>query len=163
MSQTTVTLSDPASAFDPAVRPERYEGVRTRRIFAFLIDAATILFLMLAASLVIAVLGIFTLGLGWLLFPAVWPVVAIVYTVLTLGGPRSATPGMRFMGIEIRTVGGERMNHGLALLHAVLFWFSITILTPLILFVALFTERKQLLHDLILGTMAVRSTADDRR
>jgi uncharacterized RDD family membrane protein YckC len=153
----TMTLDPGALALDPAVHPERYEGVRTRRTFAFLVDAAVILFLMLVASLVIAVLGIVTLGLGWLLFPAVWPVVAILYTVLTLGGPRSATPGMRFTGIEMRTVRGERLDYGLALLHAFGFWLSVTFLTPLVLVVALFTARKQLLHDLVIGTVAVRS------
>ena len=50
MSQTTITLDAGELAFDPAVHPERYEGVRTRRIFAFLIDAAVILFLMLVAT-----------------------------------------------------------------------------------------------------------------
>ena len=125
-------------------------------VFAFLIDAAVILFLMVIAYVVIAVFGIFTLGLLWLLFPAVWPVVAILYSVLTLGGPNSATPGMRFMGIEMRTLRGERMYYGLALLHVLGFWFSVAILTPLVLLVALFTERKQLLHDLVLGTVAVR-------
>jgi uncharacterized RDD family membrane protein YckC len=142
---------------DPVVRPERYEGVRTRRIFAFVVDAALILFLMAAAYFAIGVLGIFTLGLLWLLLPAVWPVVAILYSVLTLGGRNSATPGMRFMGIEIRNVRGERIDYGIALLHVLGFWFSVAILTPLVLLVALFTERKQLLHDLILGTVAVRS------
>jgi len=153
----TATYDAGEPAFDPAVHPEVYEGVRTRRSFAFLVDAAVVLFLMLVATIVILILGIFTLGLGWLLFPLVWPVVAILYAVLTLGGPSSATPGMRFMGIEIRTIRGERMNYGLALLHALGFWFSVTLLTPLILLVALFTPRKQLLHDLLLGTIAVRS------
>jgi uncharacterized RDD family membrane protein YckC len=49
------------------------------------------------------------------------------------------------------------MNYGLALLHGVGFWFSVGILTPLILVVALFTPRKQLLHDLLIGTVVVRS------
>jgi uncharacterized RDD family membrane protein YckC len=157
MSETMVTLDAREMAFDPAAHPERYDGVRTRRIFAFLIDAAIVLALMLLATLVIAVLGIFTLGLGWLLFPAVWPVIAILYSVLTLGGPRSATPGMGMTGIEFRTMQGERMNYGLALLHGLGFWFSVSILTPLILLVGLFTARKQLLHDLVIGTFAVRS------
>lgn len=152
----SVTVDAGELEFDPAVHPERYDGVRTRRIFAFLIDAALILLLMIVAYVVIAVVGVFTLGLLWLLFPAVWPVVAILYSVLTLGGPNSATPGMRFVGIEIRTVGGGRMDYGLALLHAVLFWASVAILTPFMLLVALFTDRKQLLHDLIIGTAAVR-------
>ncbi len=158
MSQTTI-LDAGELEFDPAVHPERYEGVRTRRSFAFLIDGAVILMLMAVASIIIAVLGIFTLGLGWLLFPAVWPLVAILYTVLTLGGPHSATPGMRFTGIEVRTLRGERMNYLLALAHSVLFWITVTILTPLVLIVALFTPRKQLLHDLALSVAAIRSPA----
>jgi uncharacterized RDD family membrane protein YckC len=156
MSQT-IALDPREIDGDPMVRPERYEGVRTRRIFAFVVDAALILFLMAAAYFAIGVLGIFTLGLLWLLLPAVWPVVAILYSVLTLGGRSSATPGMRFIGIEIRNVRGERIDYGIALLHVLGFWCSVAILTPLVLLVALFTERKQLLHDLILGTVAVRS------
>jgi uncharacterized RDD family membrane protein YckC len=107
--------------------------------------------------LAILVLGVFTLGLQWLLLPAVWPVVAILYSVLTVGGPNSATPGMRFMGIQIRSLRGERIDYGIALLHALGFWFSVGLLTPLVLVVSLFTERKQLLHDLVLGTVAVRA------
>ena len=156
MSQT-ITLDAGELAYDPAVHPELYEGVRTRRSFAFLVDAAVIFLLMAAAYVIIAVVGIFTLGLLWLLLPAVWPVVAILYSVLTLGGPNSATPGMQFMGIEMRTIRGEPMYYGLALLHVLGFWFSVAILTPLVLVVALFTLRKQLLHDLVLGTVAVRS------
>lgn len=144
-------------AFDPATHPEVYDGVRTRRIFAFLVDAALILALMVVAYVVIGVVGVLTLGLGWLLLPAVWPVVAILYAVLTIGGPNAATPGMRFMGIQIRTIDGGRPDYVLALLHALGFWFSVGLLTPFILLVALFTARKQLLHDLVLGTIAVRA------
>ena len=151
-----LTLDARELEVEPGVRPERYEGVRTRRAFAFLIDFAAVLFLMLVAYVVIAVLGIFTLGLLWFFLPAVWPVVAILYSVLAVGGPHSATPGMRFMGIGMRTVRGARLDYGIALLHALGFWFSIAILTPLVVVVALFTERKQLLHDLVLGTVAVR-------
>jgi uncharacterized RDD family membrane protein YckC len=64
---------------------------------------------------------------------------------------------MRFTGIELRTVRGGRLDYGLALLQTVLFWLSVSILTPLVLIVGLFTERKQLLHDLLLGIIAVRS------
>jgi uncharacterized RDD family membrane protein YckC len=156
MSQT-ITLDAGELQYDPAIHPELYEGVRTRRAFAFLIDFTVILFLMVLAYVVIAIIGVFTLGLLWLLLPAVWPVVAILYSVLTLGGPYSATPGMRFMGIEIRNLRGERIDYAIALFHALGFWFSVAILTPLILLVALFTQRKQLLHDLILGTVAVRA------
>jgi uncharacterized RDD family membrane protein YckC len=156
MSQT-ITLDAGELAYDPVVHPERYVGVRSRRIFAFLVDAAVILLLMVVASIAIAIFGVFTFGLGWFLFPLIWPVVALLYTVLTMGGPASATPGMRFAGIEMRMIDGERMNYGLALLHSLGFWFSVTILTPLVLLVSLFTQRKQLLQDLVLGTAAVRT------
>ena len=156
MSHAT-TLDAGELSFDPAVHPELYEGVRTRRVFAFLIDAAVVFFLMIVAYIVISILGVLTLGLGFLLLPAVWPVVAILYAVLTVGGPRSATPGMRFTGIEIRMVRGGRPDYAIALVHALGFWLSVAILTPLILIVALFTARKQLLHDLLLGTAAVRT------
>jgi uncharacterized RDD family membrane protein YckC len=156
MSQT-ITYDAGELEYDPAVHPERYDGVRTRRIFAFLIDCAVILSLMLIAYLVILVAGIFTLGLLWFLLPAVWPAIAIAYSVLTLGGRHSATPGMRFTGVELRTVRGERLDYGLALLHVLGFWFSVAFLTPFVLLVALFNERKQLLHDLVLGAVAVRS------
>ena len=136
---------------------ERYDGVRSRRMFAFLVDAAVILFLMLVASFVVATLGVLTLGLGWLLFPLIWPVIPIIYSVLTVGGRHSATPGMRFAGIELRMMQGEPMTPLLALLHALGFWFTVTLLTPFILVVALLNSRKQLLHDLALGTVAVRS------
>lgn len=151
------TIDAREMAFDPDVHPERYEGVRTRRIFAFLVDAVIVLALMIVSFVVIGILGIFTLGFGWLLLPAVWPAVAILYSVLSVGGPNSATPGMRFMGIEVRSIRGEPIDYGIALLHALGFWFSVSLLTPFILLVALFTPRKQLLHDLVLGTAAVRA------
>lgn len=161
MSQTMLTFDARQAAgelaYDPGLHPERYYGVRSRRIFAFLIDSAVILFLMLVACVVVAVLGVFTFGLGWFLFPLVWPCVALIYTVLTMGGPASATPGMRFAGVEVRTIAGERMNPGLALLHSLGFWFSVSLLTPLILLAALVTPRKQLLHDLALGVAVVRT------
>jgi uncharacterized RDD family membrane protein YckC len=45
----------------------------------------------------------------------------------------------------------------LAVMHALIFWFSVSLLTPLILLVGLFTRRKQMLHDLLLGVLAVNA------
>jgi len=39
----------------------------------------------------------------------------------------------------------------------VLFWAANVLLTPLILLATLFTDRKRTLHDLLLGTVVVRS------
>ena len=148
---------DARGAFDPVARPELYDGVRTRRATAFLIDVTIVLALTTLAYVVVLILGVPTLGLGWLLLPLVWPAIPILYNALTLGGSHSATPGMRVMGVEMRTFDGGRMYPLLALLHGLLFWLSVTFLTPVILVVALFTPRKQLLHDLLLGTFVIRA------
>jgi uncharacterized RDD family membrane protein YckC len=142
---------------DARTWPELFEGVLAKRVFAFIADAAMILVLMVPAAVVVAVLGLFTLGLGWLLYGILLPLVAILYVATTAGGARSATPGMRLMGIEMRTFEGGRMFAALAVLHAVLFWLSVSLLTPLILLVGLFTPRRQLLHDIALGVVMVNS------
>jgi len=57
-------------AYDPAANPELFEGVRTRRIFAFLIDVIIISAPVALAGIVILLLSIATFGLGLILF---WP------------------------------------------------------------------------------------------
>lgn len=140
-------------------QPELFDGILSRRIVAFIIDAIIIVLLMIPAILVVAVLGFITFGLGWFLFAPLFAIVALGYVALTLGGPRSATIGMRAAGIEMRTWNGALMFPLLAVMHALIFWFSIGLLTPLILLVGLFTSRKQLLHDLLLGVVMLNSDA----
>jgi uncharacterized RDD family membrane protein YckC len=144
-------------AYDPDTQPELFEGVLSKRIVAFLIDALIIVALMVPAALLVAILGIVTLGIGWLLFAPLFALVALGYVALTLGGPASATVGMRMAGLEMRTWSGAPMFALLAIMHALIFWFSIGLLTPLVLLVGLFTRRRQLLHDLLLGTVILNS------
>ena len=155
MTDATV-IDDREMAYDPAVHPELFDGVRTRRIFAFFIDACFILALMVVASVVIVVLGVFTFGLGWFLLALVWPFVAMIYTMFTLGGRHSATPGMRMTGVKMHTWYGEPIYPLLALVHGIGFWFSVVLLTPFILLVSLFSPRKRMLHDIVLGTVVIR-------
>ena len=74
----------------------------------------------------------------------------------TLGGPHQATTGMRLMGIRLDRLDGGRIDGMLAVVHSVLFWSGNVILTPFVLLVALFTDRKRTLHDLLLGTVVTR-------
>ena len=143
--------------YDPDTQPDLFDGILSKRIVAFIIDAILIVALMIPAALLVLILGFVTLGIGWLLFPALFAIVALGYVALTLGGPASATVGMRFAGIEMRTWSGQKMFPLLAVMHALIFWFSVGLLTPLILLVGLFTQRKQLLHDLLLGVVALNS------
>ncbi len=85
--------------------------------------------------LFIGVFGVVTLGLGWALFWLAWPasvVWAIVYYGATLGGPHSATIGMRVMDLELRTWYGAPGYFVLGAMHAVLFWVSISFLSPFV-------------------------------
>ncbi|SOC04040.1 RDD family protein [Stappia indica] len=135
--------------------PRLFDSVRTNRIIAFLIDAAVIIALTLAGGLLLLFLGLFTFGLGWLLFPVLGPGVALAYVGFTLGGPHSATPGMRAMGLTMRMLNGRRPDILIAAIHALLFWFSVSLLTPLILLVSFFNAEKRLLHDIVLGVAVV--------
>ena len=151
----------PPHAFDPDMQPELFRGVLTRRVFAFLIDLVVLSVPVILGYIFIAVFGVITLGLGWMLFWLAWPatiVWAIVYYGASIGGPHSATMGMRAMDLELRTWYGAPGYFVLGACHAVLFWVSISFLTPLVLLVGLFNGRRRLLHDIILGTVVINSS-----
>jgi uncharacterized RDD family membrane protein YckC len=98
-----------------------------------------------------------TLGIGWALFGILGPAVALIYVWNTLGGPNQATTGMRLMGIRLDRLNGDPIDGMTAVVHSVLFWAGNVILTPLILLVTLFADRKRALHDLLLGTVVTRT------
>jgi uncharacterized RDD family membrane protein YckC len=136
-----------------------YDGVRTRRIFAFLIDYVIVALLLIPAAVIVLLLGLLTFGLGWTLFAVLFPIVAILYVWNTLGGRRQATLGMRAMSIRLERLDGRPVDGMLAVVHSVFFWAANAVLTPLILLISLFADRKRTLHDLLLGTVVIR---DDR-
>jgi uncharacterized RDD family membrane protein YckC len=154
-------LNFQAHAFDPLMQPELFRGVLTRRVIAFLIDLVVLSVPVIVGYVFIAVFGLITLGLGWALFWLAWPasvIWAIVYYGASLGGPYSATLGMRVMDLELRTWYGASGYFVLGAMHAVLFWLSISFLSPLILLVGLFNARRRLLHDIVLGTVVINSS-----
>jgi uncharacterized RDD family membrane protein YckC len=150
-----------AHAFDPLSQSELFRGVLTRRVFAFLIDLVVLSVPVIVGYLFIAVFGLITLGLGWALFWLAWPasiIWAILYYGASIGGPYSATLGMRVMDLELRTWYGAPGYFVLGAMHAVLFWISISFLSPLVLLVGLFNGRRRLLHDIVLGTVVINSS-----
>jgi uncharacterized RDD family membrane protein YckC len=147
-------------AYDPAASPELFEGVLARRVLAFFIDVSLIVIPIVFAALFIFVFGLVTFGLGWALFWLLSPAAviwALVYYGVTLGSPASATIGMRVMEIEMRTWYGAPMYFLLGAVHAIVFWITVSALTPLILLVGLFNERRRLLHDMLVGTVVVNN------
>jgi uncharacterized RDD family membrane protein YckC len=134
-----------------------YDGVRTRRVLAFLLDYLTVALLLIPFGIAVFLFGLVTFGIGWGLFGVLFPLVALVYIWVTLGGPKQATLGMRMFSVRLERLDGRPVDGLLAVVHTVLFWAGNVILTPLILLATLFTDRKRTLHDLLLGTVVVRS------
>ncbi len=82
MSDATVLNAAPRTWLD---EPRAYEGVRSRRILAFLVDYTIVLLLCIPFGLLVGVLGILTFGLGWMLYGALFPLVAIITGSNTTG------------------------------------------------------------------------------
>jgi uncharacterized RDD family membrane protein YckC len=147
-------------AFDPALNPELFEGVLARRVIAFFIDFIVIAIPVVLAAMFIFVFGIVTLSVGWALYWLLPPgsvIWAIVYFGITLGGPRSATIGMRMVDLEMRTWYGAPAYFVLGAVHAIGFWLSVSIFTPFVVLVAFFNQRRRLLHDIVLSTVILNN------
>lgn len=157
-----LTIEVKPHAYDPATSPELFEGVLARRLIAFFIDVVIVVVPILFAALFILLFGLLTFGIGWLLYWLLSPAAviwALCYYGLTFGSPASATIGMRVMDLEMRTWYGAPAYFVLGAVHAVVFWITVSALTPLILVVGFFNERRRLLHDILLGTVVINNDA----
>ena len=147
-------------AYDPAVSPELFEGVPARRVLAFVIDLIIISIPVVFMAMFIFAIGIVTLGLGFFLYgilPVVSTIWALLYYGMTFGGPRSATIGMRVMDLEMRTWYGAPAYFVLGAVHAIVFWITVSVFTPLVIIVCFFNERRRLLHDVLVGTVVINN------
>jgi len=158
--QAGISFEVKPHAYDPAADPELFEGVLARRILAFAVDVFLIIVPVVLAALFIFMFGLVTFGLGWVLFWLLSPAAviwALVYYGTTLGSPASATIGMPVMDIEMRTWSGSPMYFLLGAVHAIVFLITVSALTPLILLIGLFNERRRLLHDMLVGTVVINN------
>ena len=148
-------------AFDPYLEPDLFRGVAMRRVIAFIIDMIVLSIPIALAVLFIAVFGLVTLGLGWALFWLVSPasiIWALIYYGASIGGSHSATIGMRVMDLELRTWYGAPGYFLFGAMHAVLFWISVSVLSPFVLLIGPFNARRRLLHDFVLGTVIINNS-----
>lgn len=148
---------------DPQSHPELFQGVLARRAVAWLIDLVVLGMLVLALLLGGLVFGVVTLGLGFLALPIAVPVAVLAYYALTLGSAMRATLGMRAMDIVLTPARGRPLDGWAILIHPLVFWVTVWISWPITVAIALFTPRRQLVHDLIAGTLMVRRSPMERR
>ncbi|MEW6451680.1 MAG: RDD family protein [Pseudomonadota bacterium] len=149
-------------AYDPATSPELFDGVLARRIVAFIIDLIILATPIVLLSMFIFVIGVVTLGFGFVLYALLSPIMvlwALFYYGITLGSPRSATLGMRVMDLEMRTWYGAPAYFVLGAVHAIVFWITVSVLTPFVLLVCLFNDRRRCLHDILVGTIVINNEA----
>jgi uncharacterized RDD family membrane protein YckC len=137
-----------------------------RRLIAFIIDLFLIAVLGAALVWVIFVLGVLTLGLGFLLYHLM-PLMPALYYVAWLRTQAAATPGQRLLGLTMRQDASlawpvpERPNLGQAITWTVLLYVCFALsLIPFLL--VLVTRRHRALHDLLSGLTLVHVTALNR-
>ena len=135
-----------------------FDNVRTRRIMAVLIDWAIVVAMCIPVAIVIFFLGVATLGLGFALYGAMFPVIALAYSGFTMGGRYQATIGMKMMDIHVERLDGKPIDFLTAAAHTFLFWAANVLLTPFVLLVTLFTDGKRAVHDLLTESVVKRGT-----
>ena len=149
MTQTATYMDMTHALPDPVTQPEFYDGVPTKRLFAWMVDFVitcllTLLILPFTGFLAVFVLVPFFFVIGF------------AYRVVTLARG-SATWGMRFFAIELRQANGTRFDLGAAFLHTLGYTISITVAILQVISVVLMlaSERGQGLTDHIMGTVAL--------
>ena len=134
-----------------------FEGVLARRVVAHILDLIALFIICAVLSVPFFILGILTLGLLFLFYGLFIAAIVLSYITLSLGGENSATPGMRAMQIELRTLDGYRPSRSLAFIHGFLFFAFQAVATPFILLFGLFNARGRLAHDFLCGTVMVNT------
>jgi uncharacterized RDD family membrane protein YckC len=66
---------------------------------------------------------------------------------------------MRAMDVQMRTWYGAPAYFVLGAVHALVYWISVSMLTPFILLIGFFNARRRLLHDILVGTVIINNPA----
>lgn len=153
---TDTTLHARAALPDPSTAPELFEGILLRRALAYVVDLAMMVAFMSILFVIGLVFSIITLGLGALALPFIIPVVIALYYTVTLGSPMRATIGMYLFDLVLTPTRGRPLDGLKILIHPLIFWITCWIAWPVSLGIALFTPRREMVHDLLTGTLMVR-------
>ncbi len=142
---------------DPIGAPQFYHDVTARRIVAFIIDIMIIAMISIVIHMALGMLTIMTLGLASPLhFLVAPPIIGLAYHILQIGSPVAATMGMRLMGLRAWSTAGGRPSGVQATVHGICYYGSMAVTAGLICLVALFTQRRQTLHDMLAGIVMLR-------
>jgi len=132
------------------------EGVMSRRVAAWFVDALLIGLLLVVLWFVLFLFGLLTLGLGFGAL-GILPLVPFAYSVLSLLTSASATPGQQMFGLTVRRDDDLGRPTLLQAVVCTLIYDLTLAFTGLLLLVALFTVRHRTLHDIASGLVVVRA------
>ncbi len=134
---------------DPEMDSQFYDKVPTRRLVAWVFDG-------IITFGMTFLIGVFTVGLGFFIFPLIWLTIGLIYRTITISS-KSSTWGMRMVGIEFRDKDGQKLNTSLALVHTLIFTIGTGFFVVQILSIVLILSSRygQSVQDMILGTTAI--------
>ncbi len=147
---------------NPQTAPELFEDILKRRVVAYFIDLMVLTFIGTMVLLVGVVAGFLTLGLSWIGLVIAMPLSIVIYYAVTLGSEKRSTVGMGMMDLVLTPVRGGPLDGWRAFAHPLVFWLTVWILAPISMVFALFTPRRQMIHDYIMGTLMVRRSPMER-
>ncbi len=135
---------------DPFQRPDLYEGLLTRRVFAYLIDIFLIFWIVIAAKIGVAIFSVLSFFILTPLLVSFLAIIPLAYHTLTISGPRTATPGMRLMGLSVRDYAtGQRPTVLQALITTILFYTTAAGTGGVILLWPLLHAQRRTVHDIL--------------
>jgi len=153
----STSASGAGESHDPLLHPELYDGVALRRMFAFFLDMILIGVIITIAAMAAAALWLASLTLISIPLVLGTLVFVVLYDVFTIGGPASATPGMRVFGLKVISWSGGRPDNLQALLMSAMFWTIHAVTGWLAAVVVFLNPRWRCAHDFLAGTVVVRA------
>ena len=140
---------------DPVQQSYYYADVPMKRAVAWLFDTVLIAFIVALLIPLTGFLALFFLG-------GLYVVISFLYRWIGLSR-RSATIGMRMMGVEFRDGHGYRLGVASGFAHTMIYALSVAFVVPQLISVLMvcFTGRGQSLGDVVLGVVLVNRSALD--
>lgn len=144
---------------DPNLHAEYYSNIVARRFMAWLLDTILITSIMAAVFVVLLITKVVTFGLMSIPLYFGFFLVPLIYYSVFLAGELAATPAMRVVGLELKTWNDGRPDYAQVVLRTIVHYLSVLFLSPLVLLVMLFNQRRLALHDYLSGTVMVNRLA----
>ncbi|NVK18047.1 MAG: RDD family protein [Methylocystaceae bacterium] len=140
---------------DPIEYPEYYDGISIKRILAYVIDFIICAVVGFIGVIIASIVGLMSFGLLFGPMIALLALIPIIYHTVLIASDKSATIGMRFVGIRVYRLDGGRPEMLQAFIQTAIFFFTAPPTSFLILIVCLFNTRRRCLHDILAGTLTL--------